>query len=513
MEGDLSRIINAIPGLVWSAAPDGSIDFVNQTWCSYTGVKLDDACGYGWQAAVHPDDAARLNRNWRSILDSGQPGEVEARLRRSDGTFRWFLIRAVPLRDEAGRLVKWYGQNMDITNRKQSEEDLRRSTAFLAEAQRLSLTGSFSWSVTTNEVTWSEQTYRIFGLDPSVDLTPEVINSRVHPEDVARLNEICDRARVDGRGLDFEHRLRMPDDTIKYVHMVAHGTRDQYGGLEYIGAIQDVTVQRLSQEALSKVRSELAHVARVTSLGALTASIAHEINQPLSGIITNASTCLRMLAAEPPNVCGASETARRTIRDGNRASNVVTRLRELFRKTDPKRESVDLNDATREVIALLSSELRRRRAILKVELTDNLPAVTGDRVQLQQVVLNLLINAAQAMSAVEDRPRELFIRTQLDEAAEVRLTVQDAGVGFERDGEERLFEAFYTTKSDGMGMGLSVSRFIIESHHGRLWASPNDGPGATFSFSLPKRPESRSSVHSLGAASRVAVAAPMMGNS
>jgi C4-dicarboxylate-specific signal transduction histidine kinase len=247
---------------------------------------------------------------------------------------------------------------------------------------------------------------------------------------------------------------------------------------------------RARTEALARAQSELAHVARVTSLGALTASIAHEVNQPLSGIITNASTCLRMLAADPPNVDGARETARRTIRDGNRASDVITRLRALFSKKEATTESVDLNEATREVIALSLSELQRNRVILRTELADDLPLVTGDRVQLQQVVLNLLQNASDAMSGVDDRPRQLLIRTEREEGDRVRLSVQDAGVGLDPQAMDRLFEAFYTTKNEGMGMGLSISRSIIERHHGRLWAAPNDGPGATFSFSIPCAPAS-----------------------
>jgi C4-dicarboxylate-specific signal transduction histidine kinase len=221
----------------------------------------------------------------------------------------------------------------------------------------------------------------------------------------------------------------------------------------------------------------------------LTASIAHEVNQPLSGIITNASTCLRMLAADLPNIDGARETARRTIRDGYRASEVITRLRALFGKKDPTTESVDLNDATREVITLSLSKLRRDRVSLRTELANDLPLVTGDRVQLQQVILNLLQNASDAMSAVDDRPRQLLIRTEREEGNRVRLTVQDAGVGFDSQAADRIFEAFYTTKNHGMGIGLSVSRSIIENHHGRLWATPNDGPGATFSFSIPRRSE------------------------
>ena len=239
-------------------------------------------------------------------------------------------------------------------------------------------------------------------------------------------------------------------------------------------------------------------MARVTSLGALTASIAHEVSQPPSGIITNAGTCLRMLAADPRNVDGARETARRTIRDGNRASDVITRLRALFSKKDVTTEPVDLNEATREVIALSSSELQRSRVILRAELAEDLPPVAGDRVQLQQVILNLLRNASDAMSGVDDRPRRLVIRTERDEDDRVRLTVQDTGVGFEPQAVGRLFEAFYTTKSGGMGIGLSVSRSIIESHRGRLWAAPNDGPGATFSFSIPRASEGVADTPSLG---------------
>ncbi|MGA2346730.1 MAG: ATP-binding protein, partial [Candidatus Sulfotelmatobacter sp.] len=258
--------------------------------------------------------------------------------------------------------------------------------------------------------------------------------------------------------------------------------------LEYIAAVQDVTARRLAEEARDKARSELTHVARVTSLGTLTASIAHELNQPLSGIVTNASTCMRMLAAEPPNVDGARETARRTIRDGHRASEMITRLRALFTKKSPTTQSVDLNEAAREVIALSLSELQKNRVILQPELAHDLPLVTGDRVQLQQVILNLLRNASDAMSTIDDRPRDLLIRTEPDDNGRVRLSVSDVGVGFEPQTADKLFDAFYTTKNEGMGIGLSVSRSIIEHHNGRLWALTNKGPGVTFSFSIPCRP-------------------------
>ena len=405
------------------------------------------------------------------------------------------------------------GYLRDITERKHSKETLQRNEALLAEAQHLSSTGSF-FCPRAGEFTWSEELYRIFEFQQGVPLTFDLIMSRYHPEDVPLLEDIVEQTRREVIDFDYEHRLLMPDQSIRHVRVVAHGSRNKDGQLEYVGAVQDVTEHRRSEAALAKARSELAHVSRATSLGVLTASIAHEVNQPLSGIITNASTCLRMLAADPPNVDGARETARRTIRDGNRASDVITRLRALFGKKDTTTGPVDLNSAAREVIALGLSELQRRRVVLRTELTDDLPFVMGDRVQLQQVILNLVRNAADAMSDVGDRPRQLAIRTERDENDRVRLTVQDAGVGFEPQDAERFFDAFYTSKADGMGIGLSVSRSIIERHHGRLWATPNDGPGATFAFSIPCGRECETVAYGPGVGPTDAAAdrQPVMGN-
>jgi signal transduction histidine kinase len=372
--------------------------------------------------------------------------------------------------------------------RAQSESALKRSEAFLAEAQRLTSAGSFSWRLSTDEISWSEQLYRIFEFEQGVPVTFELIVPRVHPEDIPLFNDMIERARTNAGDFENEHRLVMPDLSVKYLHLVAHATQDEDGLPEYVGAVQDVTQRRLSEEALGKARSELAHVARVMSLGALTASIAHEVNQPLAGIVTNAGTCLRMLAADPPDIDGARDTARRTLRDGNRASDVISRLRALFAKKSTTTEAVDLNEAAREVIALSLSDLQRRRVILRSEFAADLPTVTADRVQLQQVILNLLLNAADAMSGIADGPRRLMIRTEREEGTGVRLCVQDTGIGFGAHGV-KLFEPFYTTKSEGMGIGLSVSRFIIESHQGRMWAAPNEGPGATFSFSIPLTPQ------------------------
>jgi PAS domain S-box-containing protein len=483
-ERNLKLIINTIPALAWSASTDGPAEYLNQHYLDYIGLTLEEAMGWGWAAAVHPGDQNRLTNVWQSMLASDQGGECEARLRRYDGEYRWFLFRTNPLRDETGKTIKWYGTNTDINDRKRAEEELRRSESFLVEGQRLSKTGSFFWRVATEEIVWSEQLYRIFELDPGSKMTLELIGSRIHPEDLHILNDMVERAQS-GSDLEYKYRLLLPDNKVRYLHVLAHGTKNKDGEWECVGAVQDVTERRLSEEALTKARAELAHVARVTSLGALTASIAHEVNQPLSGIITNASTCLRMLSAGEPNLEGARETARRTIRDGNRASEVVTRLRALFKRKEVAAESIDLNDAAREVIAISLSELQSNRINVQHDFAENLPAVKGDRIQLQGVILNLLRNASDAMRNVDDRPRQLLIKTESDDGKGVQLTVRDTGIGFAPDASDRLFESFYTTKEDGMGIGLSVSRSIIEAHRGRLWASANDGPGASFAFSIP----------------------------
>ena len=483
-EENLRLIINTMPVLAWSGRPDGGVDFFNQRWLDYTGLTSTEARDWGWAQSFHPDDMGRVTVYWQSMMSTGESGEIEARLRRHDGSYRWFFIRADPLRDDSGAIIRWYGTNTDIEDRKRTEEELRRKEAFLTKAQRLSATGSFSWSLDTDEITFSEETYRIFGFEPNEVVTFELMATRIHPEDLPLMAERSEAARRTGEGHDYEIRLIMPDGSLKYLHTNSNEARDSNGRREYIGAIQDVTQRRIAQDALSQARSELAHISRVTSLSELTASMAHEINQPLSGIITNASILSRMLNADPPNIAGARDAAKRTVRDGNRASDVIGRLRTLFSKKEFVAEGADLNEVTREVIALFLSELQKNRTVLQYDFADRLATVRCDRVQIQQVILNLLRNASEAMRDIEDRPRRLLIRTEQAET-NVYLAVQDSGIGFDSTIADRLFESFYTTKSEGMGIGLSVSRSIIEAHQGRLWATKNDGPGATFAFSIP----------------------------
>ena len=427
-ERNLKLIVDTIPALAWSARPDGSAEFFNQLYLDFMGLTAEQASDWGWTAAVHPEDMNGLAATWHRIMASEAPGEAEARLRRHDGAYRWFLFRANPLRDESGAAIKWYGVNTDIEDRKRAEVELRQAYDSFADAQRLSKTGSFITDLVGDDHNWSEEAYRIFEFDPATKVTVQRIRDIIHPDDLPSFDSVITRG-LSGVNVTFAFRIVTSRGAVKHVRGVAHVIEQIEGRPMFVGALQDVTESMVAEEALNKARSELAHVARVTTLSTLTASIAHEVNQPLSGIITNAGTCLRMLDADPPNVEGARETARRTIRDGNRASDVITRLRALFSKKEFSLESLDLNEATREVIALSLSELQRKRVVLQSELADDLPTVTGDRIQLQQVILNLLRNASDAMVDVHDRPRQLLVRTEREDGDRVRLTVRDAGIG------------------------------------------------------------------------------------
>jgi PAS domain S-box-containing protein len=487
-ERNLNLILNVIPTFIGVLRTDGSLLYTNQAVLDYTGLALEDVRNEDHRARFfHPEDVERLREERRVALARAVPFENEQRMLSKDGSYRWFLIRYKPLLDDQGIINRWYVAATDIEDRKRAEAQVEQAYLRLAEAQQLSKTGSFITDLLGDDHNWSEEAFRIFEFDPAAKVSVELIRKTIHPEDLPTFEAVIARGMT-GADVDFGFRIVTSRGAVKHLRGMARVMAQSGGRPLFIGALQDVTQSKLAEEALDKARSELAHVARIATLNTLTASIAHEVNQPLSGIITNASTCRRMLDGDPPNIEGARETARRIIRDGNRASDVITRLRALFSKKDFTLEPLDLNEATREVMALSLSDLQRNRVVLLSDLAEDLPLVIGDRVQLQQVILNLVRNASDAMLGVEGRPKELLIKTARDESDRVRLSVIDAGVGFAPEAADKLFEAFHTTKTDGMGIGLSVSRSIIERHHGRLWAEANAGPGATFSFSVPCDP-------------------------
>jgi signal transduction histidine kinase len=379
--------------------------------------------------------------------------------------------------------------------RLRAEDELRRRQYLLETAERISETGSFSWDMTSNKLTWSTQMYRTHEFDEAREPVYSDLLARVHPDDAAKVHEGTTKVFAGQGGATGEYRLLMPDGRTKYLSTSYQVITHDDGRREGIGVIQDITRRRLAEDALDKVRSELAHVTRVASLGELAASIAHEVNQPLSGIITNASACLRMITGGRVDHERAIKAVERIIRDGHRASEVIKRLRALFRRQDFAAEPFNLNEAAREVIAICAHDLQRRRITLATDLDPALPVVVGDRIQLQQVILNLILNAAEATDASDRQPRQIAVTTTEATIGVAQLAVRDSGCRIEPGALNKVFEAFYTTKPNGMGIGLSVSKFILERHDGKLWASTNDGAGSTFSFAIPCSPRGRSDAH------------------
>jgi PAS domain S-box-containing protein len=645
-EIDLGRVVNALPALVWTTQRDGRSDFVNRYWCEYTGLGPDVALDHGWQRAIHPDDLTPFLDYWRVIQQSGVVKEIDGRLRRFDGEYRWFAFRPSFMGDVGGR-CRWCWLGLNVDESTSLDGRLRRffdmlpwqagflNAAGVSEFSNLQALNDFGMTqeeleqwrssgiihaddheknynatkalLTTGKM-WDEQIrmlypdgayrwtrarcvpvrdaqgnvvrYVTFQIDvDDLKRAEDLLAAEVKLlERVARgeplgqvldalsrhlgelcsgcfcnvlvvapdhkhfevgaapslpdtFNELLDGRTIEHGGYDpysmafiektaiitgdlgndprwegsawtammktygYACCWSMPIMTgagavsgIIAIHRreAANPTTRQQDLIDRFAKIAGIAIDRArADEALNQARLELTHVARLATLSAMTASITHEVSQPISGILTNANTCARMLAADPPNVVGAAETARRTIRDANRASEVIKRLRAMFAKKAPTMEMVDLNDAAREVIAMSSAELRRSRSVLQTDFSELLPAVSGDRIQLQQVILNLLLNAADAMAGIEDRPRTLRVQTEIHGSDSIKLLVRDSGVGLDPRGIEKLFDAFHTTKAHGLGIGLAISRSIIESHKGQLWAMANDGPGATFGFSVP----------------------------
>jgi len=359
---------------------------------------------------------------------------------------------------------------------------LQQSEAFLAEAQRLSKTGSFGWSVSTGEVRWSEETFRIFQYDRTTKPTVELILKRVHPEDTVHVKHTIESGSTNGKDFEDEYRLLMPDNSIKYVHLVAHALSDKSGKI-VLGAVMDVTQRKRAEEALHEAQANLARVSRVTTMGELTASLAHEIRQPIAAAVTNARTCLRWLGRDQPDVAEAREAASRIVNDVTRAADIIGSISLLFKKGALQRELVDVNDLIREMIVLLRSEVNRYSISIRSELAEELPKVMADRIQLQQVFMNLMLNGIDAMKGTADGG-ELTIKSEIGDG-QLLISFSDTGVGLPPEQADQIFKAFFTTKDNGTGMGLPISRSIIESHGGCLWATGVPGSGATFRFTLP----------------------------
>ena len=529
-EDRLRVIVDTIPALAWSTLPDGSAEFLNQRWLDYTGLSAQEAQGWGWTVAIHPEDSTKLVETWRAILASGTPGELEARMRRFDGEYRWFLFRAVPLRDDLGNIVKWYGTNTDIEDRKQAEEirtaqarqagvradvsaalskpvDSGEILRGCAEAIVRHLDAAFARIWTLNKEKNMLELQASAGMYTHLDgphsrtqvgeLKIGLIAEEKKPHltnDVVNDPRVSDKAWAQNQGMvSFAGYPLIVQDRVVGVMAMFARQRLSAATLDTLASVADSIAQGIerkrTEEALRKAQGELAHVTRVMTMGELTASIAHEINQPLSGIVTNANASLRWLAAATPNLDEARDAIGRIVRDGNRAGEVIARIRALVQKTDTEKVRLDINQTVQEVVILMQNEAVRKGVALRMDLAANVPPVLGDRIQLQQVILNLVMNGIEAMDTVTDRPREMLIRSCEHESDHLLVAVQDSGTGIDPQNLARIFDTFYTTKSQGMGMGLAISRSIVENHGGKLWATPNDGPGATFAFSIPQMSE------------------------
>ena len=487
-EAELRQLIDVIPQHVVVLEVDGSFLYVNQVALEYSGLTLEDSLAKDVLAKIfHPDDQERVVRERQQAIARGVPWDAEVRIRGKDGEYRWFMIRLNPLRDEQGRIYRWYGTRTDIEDRKRAEERVRQSEAELRQLIDAIPQQVFVFDANWNPLFANQREREYTGLTLEEAHSKDAIARIFHPDDLKILEGLRQGMLSENVPSEIEARIRGKEGQYRWFLIRDNPLRDEQGRvLRWYGTRTDIEERKQAEEALRRAQTELAHVARIMTMGELAASIAHEVNQPLSGVVVNGNACLRWLAGDSPNLEEAREAVRRIVRDGKRAGEVIARIRALATKTAIAKERLDMNEAIREVMALAGDELRKNGVAVRTEFAPDLLPVLGDRVQLQQVVLNLVMNGIEAMSSVQERPRGLSVRTQNDDADQVRVTVQDSGIGLDPQSMERIFDAFYTTKHGGMGMGLSISRSIIQNHGGKLWAVVNDGPGMSVQFTIPK---------------------------
>jgi hypothetical protein len=482
-EDELRQTINTIPTLAWSARPDGSSEFFNQRWLDYTGLSADQARDWGWKLAIHPDDLDPLVNYWQSVLSSGKQGETEARLRNVHGEYRWFLFRASPMRDERGKVIKWYGTNTDIEDRRRAEEAAaarERELALIIETMP-----ALVWCASLDgELTYVNQRVLDYVGATLDSLMQSGWLNFLHPDDVDPTWRAWRHAVAAGVWHETQYRLRRFDGAYRWFQVLGQLRHNGEGQTtRWYGLLIDINDRKNMEEALRSTQARLSRATQIATVGELSASIAHEINQPLAAVVANGHACLRWLSAQPPNLPKAREAAERIVRDGKEAAEVVRQVRALFKRASIEQAALDLNEIIGEVLRLLDGETRKRRVTVETDLEEGLARVAGDRVQLQQVLFNLLLNGIEAMDTVIDRPKKLSVRSKCQSPETVLVEVRDYGVGLQDP--EKIFEAFFTTKEKGMGMGLAICRSIIEAHRGRLWAAHADGAGASFCFTLP----------------------------
>ena len=442
-----------------------------------------------WEIPYLEPDADAWRKH-RETLDAHLPfRDFELARPSPDGGKRYVSVSGLPVFDKSGDFIGYRGVGRHITERKRIEEALRRSEAYLAEAQRLSHTGTVAFNA-TGPLFWSEESYRIWALDPQQGLpTLETVLQRISPDDRERVNFATEEALRQKTEFSLEFRIVLPDGTVKYVELIGRPLFSSDGDLVEMVATQvDVTERKRAEEEHERLRqleSDLAHMNRVSIMGELAASLAHELLHPIAAARNNARAGMRFLERSPPNLAEVKEALACVVSDADRAKDIVGRMRDHIKKAPPRREDFDINAAIHEVIVMVRSEIDKNQVSVSTRLAPGLALVRADRVQMQQVIMNLILNAVEATSSVEDGARELSISTKQLDTSDILVAVHDSGAGIDPENLERVFTPFYTTKTSGIGMGLSICRSIIMAHGGRLWAEPNRPRGAIFQFTLP----------------------------
>lgn len=482
-QSDVREMLDNAPTMMWRTTAAGEMDYANGRYLQAWQQTSDQIRGWGWQNSVHPEDRDGIVNYWAAHRFKDSDGMYEFRAGTPETGYRWYLSVCTARRDHEGNVLQWYGATFDIEDRKHAEEELRRSEAFLRHGQTISKTGSVGANLVTNEHFWSEETYRILELPPSAEPSFETYLQRVHPSDREHVLAAFEQIRSSDKRVELEHRLIMPDGRTKHLRVRVNPAHPENGEMDAIGVIMDVTTAKIAEEDMHRAQEDLTRVARIATVAELTASIAHEINQPLSGILTNSEACLRWINRAEPNIGEAREAIERTVVGARRASEVVRQLRALFSSKgfDPIR--FDLGDLIKNTLPLMRSHVNQHRAVVALDLASDLPPVFADPVQIQQVIINLVMNGLQAPGK-KGTGRRIVVETAHD-AGEITLNVRDDGLGIAESHLPRVFEPFFTTRSEGMGMGLSICRSIVESCGGRIYARNSAAGGATVGVSLP----------------------------
>jgi PAS domain S-box-containing protein len=439
---------------------------------------------------VHPDDQAKIREISAAAGRAKFDYETDYGIVHPDGEIRDIHVVAHPVFNPSGDLVEYVGTVMDVTERKRAEDKLRQSEAYLAEAQKLTHTGSWVWEVAGKQALHlSEEWYRVYGFDPKKGMSAwNKRLERIHPDDCDGRQQAIDRAINEKSDYEVEYRILLPGGAVRYIRSVGHPVLNASGDLvQFVGSSTDITERKQAEEALHQAQKDVARINRITTMGELTASLAHEVKQPIAAAVTDANTCVRWLSRDDPDVEEAREAASRVVKDATRAAEIITRVRQLFKKGTPEQALIDVNEIIREMIVLLGSDATRYDVSIQTELAKDLPQVMGDRVQMQQVLMNLMTNSIDAMKDL-DGTRELIISSQAEDG-QLMISVSDTGVGLPPKQADQIFDAFFTTKPQGTGMGLRISRSIVESHGGRLWAADNSPRGASFHLTLPIKAE------------------------